>query len=62
MEQPNTYRKTYADISSKRIHTPQPKNVPKIVVRRKDKSDKSVMKKKVFYYLLKQKSIQTKKT
>ena len=60
-ERPSTYKETYAGIISKKIHTPQPKKIPIIVVRRKEKDDKSVIKEKVFYYLLKEKTIQTKK-
>ena len=33
-ERPCTYKETYADIISKKIHTPQLKKIPKIVVRR----------------------------
>ena len=43
-ERPSTDKDTYADIISKKIHTPQPKKVPKIVVRRKEKDNKSVIK------------------
>ena len=60
-ERPNKYKETYADITSKKIHIPPSKKVPKIVVTRKDKEEKSVIKEKVFHYLLKEKSIQTKK-
>ena len=59
-ERPSTYKETYADIISKKIHTLQLKKIPKIVVRRKEKDEKSLIKEKVFYYLLK-KTIQTKK-
>ena len=59
-ERPSTYKETSAGIISRKIHTPQPKKIPKIVVRRKEKDDDSVIKEK-FYYLLKEKSIQTKK-
>ena len=60
-ERPSTYEETYADRISKKIHTPQPKKVLKIVVRRKEKDDKSVINENVFYYLLKEKTIRTKK-
>ena len=56
-ERPNTFKETYANTTAKKIHTFQTKKIPKIVVKRKNKSEKSIIKEHIFHYLLKDKTI-----
>lgn len=59
---PKISQHTYANVTAHTLNKnfTQTKNIPKIIVKRKNKDDKSPMKDKVLHYLIKDKTIQTK--
>lgn len=59
-ESPKTNKKTYAEAIHSQPIIEQPKMIPKIIVKKKDKKDTSNIKEKVLYYLTKARAVQTK--